>query len=146
MFSKACEYGIRAALLIAQESKSGKKIQLVEIANKIDSPVAFTAKSLQKLSRAGLISAVKGPYGGYFMNDLQRKSQTISDIVKAIDGDDLFTGCALGLKSCDATKPCPLHFEFVKIREQLNTLLIKSKLEGLGVQLKAEKSFLKREY
>lgn len=49
MFSKACEYGIRASILIASESVNGNRLGLITIAKKIDSPEAFTSKILQKL-------------------------------------------------------------------------------------------------
>ena len=44
MFSKACEYGIRASILIASESVNGNRLGLITIAKKIDSPEAFTSK------------------------------------------------------------------------------------------------------
>ena len=63
MFSKACEYGIRAAVYIAHQSMEGRRVSLKEIAEKIDSPVAFTAKILQQLSRNGIVESIKGAGG-----------------------------------------------------------------------------------
>ena len=51
MFSKACEYGIRAAVYVALQSLDGRRVSVNEIAEEIDSPIAFTAKILQQLSR-----------------------------------------------------------------------------------------------
>lgn len=56
MFSKTCEYGIRAAIFIAFQSYQDNRIGLKEIAKKIDSPEAFTAKILQILSREILLN------------------------------------------------------------------------------------------
>ena len=64
MFSKTCEYGIRATIIIATESYQDNRVGLKEIAEKIDSPVAFTAKILQVLSRENIIHSVKG-VGGF---------------------------------------------------------------------------------
>ena len=44
MFSKACEYGIKAAIFIATKSYEDKRVSPKEIAEKINSPQAFTAK------------------------------------------------------------------------------------------------------
>ena len=44
MFSKACEYGIRATIYIAMQSKEGNRVSLKDIADQTNSPVAFTAK------------------------------------------------------------------------------------------------------
>jgi len=46
MFSKDCEYGIRATIYITMQSLEGNRVNLKEIAAAIDSPVAFTAKIL----------------------------------------------------------------------------------------------------
>ena len=47
MFSKTCEYGLRAVLFIAQESANGHKVSMSTISQEINSPQAFTAKILQ---------------------------------------------------------------------------------------------------
>ncbi len=65
MFSKACEYAIRAAIFIASESERGRRSSLKDIAREIDSPEAFTAKTLQKLTRSGIIVSTKGAQGGF---------------------------------------------------------------------------------
>ena len=61
MFSKACEYGIRASIYIAQQSLLDRKVSLKEISEAIESPTAYTSKILQKLSRNIIINADKGP-------------------------------------------------------------------------------------
>ena len=49
MFSKTCEYAIRATIYIASESSAGKRCGIRDIARKIESPEPFTAKILQRL-------------------------------------------------------------------------------------------------
>ncbi|MBK8636145.1 MAG: Rrf2 family transcriptional regulator [Saprospiraceae bacterium] len=53
MFSKACEYAIKAMIFIELKSSASRKISLNEIAEAIDSPVAFTAKIYRNLEKAG---------------------------------------------------------------------------------------------
>ena len=68
MFSKTCEYGIRAAIFIASESYQNNRVGLRDIAEKIDSPEAFTAKILQQLTKDNrVVSSVRGPHGGFFI-------------------------------------------------------------------------------
>lgn len=122
MFSKTCEYAIRAMMFIAKKSDQGVKVGIKEISKGISAPEHFIAKILQDLSRRGLVQSVKGPNGGFFVDDKSKKN-TLADIVKAIDGDKLFTGCALGLKICSEKKPCPLHDAFKVIRKQIYTEL-----------------------
>lgn len=46
MFSKTCEYGIRATIHIASKSLLGERVSLRDVTEAINSPVAFTAKIL----------------------------------------------------------------------------------------------------
>lgn len=143
MFSKACEYGIRAMTQIALHSKIGNRIGLKAIAKSIGSPEAFTAKILQQLSRNNLVDSVKGPAGGFEMNAKQLRNITLSDIVKTIDGDLVYTGCGLGLKNCSELSPCPLHQEFKAIREQLKNMLETTSVEKLANSLANGETVLK---
>lgn len=143
MFSKACEYAIRAVMFVAQKSKDGARIGIREIAKGIDSPEHFVAKILQDLSRKGVIQSQKGPSGGFFLDDRSLKAP-LADIVRIVDGDDIFTGCALGLKQCSEAKPCPLHQEFKKIRDDLHHLLQHTTVGEFSTQLDRNRLFLKR--
>ena len=143
MFTKTCEYAIRAVLFIAQKSADGTKIGIREIAKGIDSPEHFIAKILQDLSRKGLVQSQKGPAGGFYL-DKASLNATLADVVRIVDGDKIFTGCALGLKQCSETKPCPLHPEFKKIREQILHLLQSARLGEFNRQLEKNLFFLKR--
>ncbi len=144
MFSKACEYGIRATLHISQESLSGRRVGLRDIAEAIDSPVAFTAKILQVLARHNIVQSLKGPNGGFEIDPAQLEKTMLSEIVYAIDGDAIYEGCGLGLKTCDADQPCPVHFEFVAIRDGLKYMLENTNLLQLAEGLEAGITFLKR--
>lgn len=137
MFSKACEYAIRASVFVFLET-AGKnnRVGIKEIAKEIDSPEPFTAKILQKLTRENLVSSIKGPGGGFFTAPQQEKV-TLMEIMTAIDGDGLVTGCGLGLKNCDEEHPCPLHFEYKIIRDGLVNLLNTNTVEKLSKDLEA---------
>lgn len=143
MFSKACEYGIRAVIYIWFQSKDGRKIGIRDICKEIDAPEFFTAKVLQTLSRLHMISSTKGPNGGFFIDEDQENIRLI-DIVTAIDGDQLFTGCGLGLKVCSETNPCPIHDSFKSIRDQIREMLSQTTIRTLADDLESGKVFLKR--
>ncbi|MBI2281119.1 MAG: Rrf2 family transcriptional regulator [Bacteroidetes bacterium] len=144
MFSKTCEYGIRAAIYIASNSREGKRVRLKDIASKIDSPEAFTAKILQLLAKNDIIDSVKGPTGGFEMNEKKMKSIMLNEIVLAIDGDKIYNGCGLGLKKCNAAKPCPVHNQFKVIRDELKTMLTTTSIYTLSEGLSEGLIWLKR--
>lgn len=142
MFSKTCEYALRAVIFIAQKSQAGDKVGIKEIAAGINSPEYFIAKILQDLGKKGIIKSVKGPNGGFFM-DKENLSLSLADVVKAFDGEKIFTGCALGLPECSEELPCPLHHEFKVIRKALREMLENSEIETFVNDLDAKLTFLK---
>ncbi len=143
MFSKTCEYAIRALIFIAQKSELGIKVGIKEIAEGIASPEHFIAKILQDLCRWGLVQSTKGPNGGFFL-DGSSKNTTLADVVMAIDGDKIFRGCGLGLKNCSEKKPCPLHDEFKLIRKQMYDMLRSMTVTHFNEELSLGMRFLKR--
>jgi len=144
MFSKACEYGIRATVYIALQTEKGLRVGLKEISKAIDSPEAFTAKILQQLGKDEIIVSAKGPTGGFEMTPRQLSTVMLSDVVKSIDSDLIYTGCGLGLANCNEKQPCPLHHEFTSIREKLRLMLETTSIRQLAVPLADGKTILKR--
>lgn len=144
MFSKACEYGIKATVHIATQSLNGNRVGLRDIAYEIDSPEAFTAKILQLLVKARIIDSVKGPSGGFEVDKERMKKTTLSEIVSAIDGDAIYKGCGLGLSECSAKRPCPVHYKFKVIRDDLKRMLESVTVYELSMKLKNGLTYLKR--
>lgn len=143
MFSKTCEYAIRAMIFIAQKSKQQSKTGIKEIAKEIGAPEHFIAKILQDLCRSGLLQSSKGPTGGFYL-DSHSQQRSLLEIVKVIDGDKLFNGCGLGLDSCSEKKPCPLHHQFKIVRQNIYDMLENARVDELQEQLENKLAFLKR--
>ena len=143
MFSKACEYGIKAAIFIAINSYENRRVSPKEISKEIDSPQAFTAKILQALVRHQIINSIKGAYGGFEIDKKDISSIKLSQIVNAIDGDKIYKGCGLGLHTCDENHPCPVHDKFKVVRSELKDMLENTNLEQLALDIKSGVSFLK---
>jgi len=144
MFSKTCEYAIRAMIFIAKRSKDGEKAGIKEISKEIDSPESFIAKILQDLSRKGLVLSTKGPNGGFFLDEKLLQG-SLASIVKSVDGEKIFSGCGLGLKQCSEAKPCPIHYQFKIIREEMRDMLERAKLSSFTEELENNLTFLKRD-
>lgn len=142
MFSKACEYGIRAVIYVGATCKEGRKTGIKDICAAIGAPEHFTAKVLQELSKRNIISSSKGPNGGFYIkHDNEIK---LIDIVKSIDGDKIFTNCGLGIKTCSNKKPCPIHYEFKKIRDSLALMLETTSINQITENFDMGLVFLKK--
>lgn len=142
MFSKSCEYAIKAMIFVAQKSTVDTRIGIKEVASGIDAPEHFIAKIMQDLSRKKLVHSAKGPNGGFYMDKRDLKS-SIADIVKAIDGDSIYTDCVLGLKACSEKNPCPVHFEYKEIKKNLISMIENNTIGNFNEKLDTQKFFLK---
>ncbi len=131
-------------IFIAKRSKAGEKAGIKEISKEIDSPESFIAKILQELGRKGLVLSNKGPNGGFFLDE-QLLDGSLADIVKSVDGEKIFSGCGLGLKQCSEAKPCPIHYQFKIIREEMRNMLETAKLSSFTEELENKLTFLKRD-
>ncbi|TDG35896.1 Rrf2 family transcriptional regulator [Pedobacter changchengzhani] len=143
IFSKTCEYAMRSVFFIAHRTSDGKKVGIKEISLGIDSPEHFLAKILQSLSKQDIVKSAKGPNGGFYMDEANLK-RPLADVVKAIDGRKIFTGCGLGLSYCSEINPCPLHNDFKIIREKITKMLEETSIENFNENLNLGITSLKK--
>ena len=143
LFSKACEYSIRAVTYIAGNSLLGQRVNLKEISARIHSPEAFTAKILQELVRQDIIRSVKGISGGFEMDVSQLDNITLGKVVQIIDGHHELTQCMMGLSDCSESVPCPMHDQFREIRNKLNHMMKHTTVRTLAERLNNGTVFLK---
>ncbi len=96
--SEAVSLAIHSLILVARDSERHKKVK--ELAEEIGISKAHLAKVFQRLAKAGFVSSVRGPRGGFA---LARPSHTITllDIYEAIEAPLQRGGdCLLRKKVC----------------------------------------------
>lgn len=130
MLSHTCKTTIKAVIYLSIKSEEGRKIRAIEIAEHINASEHTVGKTLQILVKHGVINSLKGPTGGFFMNEAQR-NQPISNIVETIEGRDIFKGCGLGLSKCSESHPCPIHNEYKIARDLIEKLFREKKVSDL---------------
>ncbi len=118
MLTNACKYAIRAVLYLAMYTNETKKIGVKKIAEEVKIPQPFLAKLLQELIRNKLVSSLKGPNGGFFLNKRQNQN-SVWDVITCIDGTKKFDRCFLGLSKCGDDNPCPVHFMVSPFKEKI---------------------------
>jgi len=129
MLSKSCEYGLRAALYLASLDEEGY-VSIGTISDELDISFPFLTKIFQKLNDADLLTSKRGPSGGVALNR-PADAITLYEIVVAIDGEDLFRECVLGLPDCGDAEPCPLHDQWVEKRTQVEEMFRTASLTEL---------------
>jgi len=105
MISQTAEYGLRAAVFLAQHHGSPKTT--AEIAEATLVPAGYLAKVMQSMVRHNLVGSQRGLGGGFH---LLRDPDDISvlDVLRSVDSPlQRLEKCPLGLKS--HVKLCPVH-------------------------------------
>lgn len=120
----------------------GIKTNVKEISKSAGVPEPYIAKVMQTLSKQNLVLSYKGPGGGFFMDE-NLSSLKLIEIVVAIDGNQLFTSCGLGLSECSEKNPCPLHNSFKTVRNDIKKMLEKTSIQDLAEKLE-DKLFTSR--
>ncbi|THV56999.1 Rrf2 family transcriptional regulator [Flagellimonas alvinocaridis] len=118
MLTNSCKYAIRAVMYLAMNSDPDKKVGVKKIASELEIPQAFLAQLLRNLTRDRLVSSSKGPGGGFFLDERNRK-KSLWDVIISIDGTYKFNECFMGLAECDEKKPCPAHAVVAPFKKQL---------------------------
>jgi len=136
LLSKSCVYGLRATLYLAS-LKSDDFTPIRKMSDSLEISFHFLTKILQILTSEGLLESFKGPNGGVRLTK-PGKEISLLEIVQAIDGDDLFTECALGLPGCGVMKPCPLHEKWAGTRDKIRSMLESTTLTELAKRGKKE--------
>ena len=143
MLGKTTEYAIRALVYVYMQNQEGKRPGYKEVAKKINSPEQFTAKILQSLARAELISSMKGRGGGFFFGN-PAAPLPLYDVIRVMEGEKFFSKCGFGLRQCDSNNPCPLHDDYSPVREGFFELVTKQTIQKLANKINEHKAVLTR--
>ena len=134
MLSNSCRYGIRAVMYLASQPSEKKMTGITTISKDLNLPTPFLAKILQQLAKRKILNSLKGPHGGFSLLK-DPKEITLLDIVRTIDGDDIFKDCIIHNNTCryvdEHKESCALHDEYSVIRKDLMKLFRSSTIYDL---------------
>ena len=127
--SRTVEYGLTAAVFIAQNCKDGL-VMAKKISEAYDLPTEYLLQVMQQLVRVGILTSKKGPKGGF---NLARpaKEITMLEIIEAIDGPVIVP---MNLAEQTGGKPFAKKIEkvFLDVSEAMKVTLAKVKLADLA--------------
>jgi Rrf2 family iron-sulfur cluster assembly transcriptional regulator len=116
-------YAVMAMVDLARHS-SGSPVSLAEIAEREEISLAYLEQLFAKLRRAGLVTSVRGPGGGYRLAH-DRDDMRISDIILAVDEPIRAVRCTPGATiGCrgDRTR-CLTHDLWEELSNQIHLYL-----------------------
>jgi Rrf2 family protein len=135
MLSNSCRYGIRAVMYLASRPEDKKMTGIVTISKDLNLPAPFLAKILQQLAKHKMLISLKGPHGGFSLLK-DPEEITLLDIIKTIDGDDIFNNCVIHNSTCrsyvaEHKKKCALHDDYSVIRNEMVKLFSSMTIQDL---------------
>ncbi|HPR61538.1 MAG TPA: Rrf2 family transcriptional regulator [Prolixibacteraceae bacterium] len=141
MLTKSTEYAIRALVFIQLKNNLSQRPGVLEVANEIEAPAAFTAKILQTLTRHELIGSIKGRGGGFFFTN-QNKTLSLYKVISIMEGNSVFTRCGFGLSQCSDSNPCPLHHRYAAIRDGYLQIAQTETIQSLAAKIERGEAVL----
>lgn len=129
LYSRTSKYGIKALTYMAEGASQDYKT-VDSIADGTEIPTQFLGKICQNLVKEGLLQSRKGRGGGF---RLARPGAEISlmEVIKSLDGEEVFDRCLFDVKKCSKGGVCPLHEDWAPIRNELKKLMEKKTIADL---------------
>ncbi|MCR4336299.1 MAG: Rrf2 family transcriptional regulator [Candidatus Omnitrophica bacterium] len=115
MLTKTSKQIINALVELAK-LKEGEWLGVGVIAHRIKAPQNYLGKMLQSFAAKGLVLSQKG-LGGGFQLAREPEKITLFDVVEPVENVSVWSNCALGMKKCSDTHPCPVHHEWKIVKE-----------------------------
>ncbi|HPQ95472.1 MAG: Fe-S cluster assembly transcriptional regulator IscR [Thiothrix sp.] len=113
-------YAVTAMLDLAIHD--GKQpVSLAEISARQEISLSYLEQLFARLRRAGLVSSIRGPGGGYQLNSLPGQI-SIADIIAAVDENVDATRCG-GVGDCQDSKRCLTHDLWMDLSNQIRLFL-----------------------
>lgn len=125
--SKKGEYALRSLISLGIAAEVGRKlVQVSELADNEQLPVKFLEHIMQSLKEEGLVTSVRGKFGGYRLAKPAREI-TIGQVVRHIDGPLAPIGCVSQTAYTPCTCPdethCGLRMLMLDVRNAIANIL-----------------------
>lgn len=133
LYSKYCEYSIRALAYLGANSQKKGYLLVKEISEKTNIPCAYLHKIFQDLaSNTNWIVSKKGRNGGVTMSIESRKIKMM-DIIKLCDGVQTIRNCIFGgEKECKTHPKCKMYENCSYILNEITTFYEKTTLDVIA--------------
>jgi len=117
-------YAVMAMTDLAQHEEGGRPVSLADIAERQGISLSYLEQLFAKLRRAGLVSSVRGPGGGYRLSRASGDVR-VADIIMAVDEPISATRCRAGTPKGCATQGgrCITHDLWEELGRQIHVFL-----------------------
>lgn len=113
LLTQTAEYALRAMACLTRQPR--RRLTVTQLAERTHVPRTYLSKVMRRLVVAGLVSGKKGHHGGFKLA-LPPHYVRLADILMAVDALPS-DSCVYGEPECDAANPCPLHDNWLELKE-----------------------------
>ena len=133
LYSKSCEYSIRALTYLSAKPQKKKYTLVREISEKTNIPYAYLYKIFHDLANStNWIASKKGRNGGFTMA-VESNRIKLMDIIKLCDGVQKVNKCILGGdKECLQDLNCNMHTNCSYILNEITAFFEKMTLDDIA--------------
>jgi Rrf2 family transcriptional regulator, iron-sulfur cluster assembly transcription factor len=132
LLTRKAQYAVQALVDLSCHSQ-GKPVALKDIAQREGIPLPYLEQLFFRLKKGSLVTAVRGPGGGYL---LARSEETIriSDIIATVEEPLRPVACMDERKECERDTRCAAHGVWHDLGERITSFLDGITLAELSVQ------------
>lgn len=130
--SKTSRYALRLMSYIA--SSEAVFHTSAELSAALGIPKQYLRRLLTRLSKEKLLVSDKGRTGGF---SLARSKNEIllAEIIHAIDSTPPLQSCILGFEQCRLAEKCPLHDQWVEVRQKVSRIFQSVSLADMDINI-----------
>jgi Rrf2 family protein len=138
MLTKKSKYGLKAMLMLAEESGHGP-VLVADLADRQHLPKKFLEAILLELKRHGLLHSKKGRGGGYLLGRAP-DAITVGQIIRVLEGPLALVPCVsqtayMRCEECQDEKTCGVRLAMKDVRDATAEILDHMTLAGLNAQV-----------
>ena len=112
-------YALRASLALAKLEKNGAPVSINTLSERENISSVFLEQIFFKLRKAGIVSSVRGPGGGFFFAQPLDKL-TVKQILDAAGENLELTFCDKSLEECERIGDCISHHVWLDVSSMVN--------------------------
>jgi Rrf2 family iron-sulfur cluster assembly transcriptional regulator len=129
ILSQTARYALMAVYYLATLPDDDCRLTK-DIAMKTKIPAAYLARIMSTLAKRGILYSRTGLGGGFCLTK-EAMAFTLYDVASQFDNLDDYQGCIFGFAECCKEKYCPLHDDWMRLKNDIIAVLKSTNLGKL---------------
>ncbi len=136
ILSQTAEYALRATLFLA-EVEEDRPHRVDEIATSLRVPRNYLSKTLHTLTRAGVLTSLRGPRGG-FQLAIPAEELHLREVIRHFNHFVVERRCLLGMERCGEGEGCAAHARWESVALMVEAFFEETTIAQLSTDRKGD--------